>query len=140
MRAWTVVVYSTTLAGFTVAGILEERRQASRTEALHAAALLDHLIKMPEFRGSSHDVQSRLAPLNASLSAVGGTLELTRTPAESGGRRTAPPERGLALADGAFALRYRADPARLASITRRAIVVHSTHGLVALAALLMGTE
>ena len=141
IRVWTIAVYTTTLAAFTLAGVLEERRQARETETFHAAALLDHLRKMPQFSGSSPDAQAAVAALNQSLRAVGGHLELTRlTAGASGAVRGVSAESQLELTDGAFALRYRSDPERLALITRRAIAMHSVHALVALAALLAGTE
>jgi hypothetical protein len=141
IRAWTIAAYVATLAAFTLAGILEERRQARATETFHADALLDHLRKMPQFSGTAPDAQSAVAALNESLRTVGGRLELARMP--PGGReslREVAAERRVELTEGVFALRYDSDPGRLASITRRAVAMHSVHALVALAALLAGTE
>lgn len=141
MRLWIVTVSTLTLMAFTGAGILAERRQLLETEAAHASALLEHLAHMPEFQGSAADAARRLALLHRSLSPVRGTLELA-VPGPGDGQ---PPwavlaRRRLALRDADLELRYRADPGRLSRLTRRAMIIHSVHGLVALAALLAGTE
>ena len=141
MRFWTVTVSTLTLTAFTGAGILEERRQLLETEAGHASALLEHLAHMPEFQGSAGDAARRLELLHGSLSPVSGTLELG-IPGSGKGQLpwTVLARRRLPLRDAELEMRYRADPVRLSRLTRRAVVIHSVHGLVALAALLAGTE
>jgi len=141
MRFWIVAVSTATLVAFSAAAILEERRQLLETEAVHASALLEHLAHMPEFQGDAAEAAARLALLHGSLAAVGGRLEL-RAPAD---RDRAPSwtvlaRRRLVLRDADLELRYRTDPARLERFTRRAILIHSVHGLVALAALLAAAE
>ncbi len=141
MRAWTVSVSALTLTAFTAAGILEERRQLLETEAGHAAALLEHLVHMPEFQGTAGDAARRIALLRGSLSQVSGTLDLAM-PGSGDGQPawTVLARRGLALGGADLELRYLADPVRLGRLTRRSALIHSIHGLVALAALLAGIE
>jgi hypothetical protein len=141
MRFWTVTVSTLTLTAFTGAGILEERRQLLETEAGHASALLEHLAHMPEFQGTAGDAARRLAMLHGSLGPVSGTLELA-VPGSGEGQLpwTVLARRRLPLHDAELELRYRADPVRLSRLTRRAVLIHSVHGMVALAALLAGTE
>lgn len=141
MRFWTVTVSTLTLTAFTGAGILEERQRLLETESGHASALLEHLGHMPEFQGTAADAARRLALLHESLGPVRGTLELA-VPGSGDAPlpRSVLARRRLSLRDADLELRYRADPVRLARLTRRAVLIHSVHGLVTLAALLAGTE
>ncbi len=138
MRLWIAVVSTATLVAFTAAAFIEETRQLLRIESAHAAALLEHLARMPEFREDAGVAQARLALLSGSLRDAGGTLELA-APAERSSW-TVLAQRRLELRGADLELRYRADPARLARFARRALLIHSLHGLVALAALLLATE
>jgi hypothetical protein len=141
IRLWTVAVSAATLVAFTAAAILEERRQVLDTEAAHASALLEHLAHMPEFQANTAEAAGRLALLHGSLNPVGGRLELAATGSgEAAPSRTILARRPLGLADAAVELRYRADPDRLRRMTRRSVLIHSVYGVVALAALLAGTE
>ena len=141
MRFWIVLVSTATLFAFTAAAILEERRRLLETEAVHASTLLGHLAHMPEFQGDAREAEARLTLLHGSLTAVGGRLELTAPGEDSSvASWTVLARRRLALRDADLELRYRADPARLRRVTRAAVVIHSVHGIVALAALLLATE
>ena len=141
LRLWTVSVSTVTLVGFTATGILEERRQLLATEAGHAAALLEHLTHMPEFNGTAEEARGRVALLHGSLSAIGGSLELARRGSSDGSPSKAILARQrLGLRDADLELRYRVDPARVRDLTRRPVLIHSLHGVVALAALIAGTE
>jgi hypothetical protein len=123
---------------FTGAAIFEESRQRLRIESAHAAALLEHLARMPEFQEDARAAEARLDLLRRSLRDSGGELELA-PPAQ---RRSSAvlAQRRLEIRGADLELRYHADPARLAAFTRRALLIHSLHGLVALAALLLATE
>ena len=141
MRFWIVLVSTVTLVAFTTAAILEERRRLLETEAVHASTLLEHLAHMPEFQGDAHEAAARLALLRGSLAAAEGKLELAAPGDDSGVPSwTVLARRRLVLRDTDLELRYRADPARLRRVTRAAVLIHSVHGLVALAALLLATE
>lgn len=141
IRLLIVLVSTATMVAFTAAAIVEEKRRLLEAESVHAGALLEHLGHMPEFQGQAREAEARLALLRGSLAAVGGRL-LLGTPGQDAGpgawavlaRRT------LVLHDATLELTYRADPARLARVTREAAMIHSIHGLVALAALLLGVE
>jgi hypothetical protein len=110
------------------------------TEAVHASTLLEHLAHMPEFQEDAGEAAARLALLHGSLAAVGGRLELGAPDDGRAPSWTVLARRRLALRDADLELRYRADPARLERFTRRAVLIHSAHGLLALAALLLATE
>lgn len=141
VRLWTVIVSTATLMAFTGAEILEQRRQLLATEAGHASALLEHLAQMPEFQATAGEAARRLALLQGSVSAADGGLELAAP-----GSSVAQPRwsvlarRRLALRDADLELRYRVDSARLGGLVRRSARIHAVYGLVALAALLAGTE
>ena len=141
VRLWTLTVSTLTLVVFTGVGILEERRELLATEAGHAAALLEHLAHMPEFQGTAADASQRLALLQGSLASVGGGVELA-TPGSTDGpaRWSVLARRRLTLRDARLELRYHVDPARLGRLLQRTAIIHSLHGVVALAALLAGTE
>lgn len=49
-RLWTVTVFTVTLVA-TTTGVVEEGRQLLHAESARAAALLEHLARMPKFRG-----------------------------------------------------------------------------------------
>lgn len=141
LRLWMVAVSTLTLVPFTAAGILQERRQALELESAHAATLLEHLGHMPEFKGTAAEATERLSLLGGSLHATGASLALV----PRGSREEAPAilvlaRRRLSLRDADLELLYRAARSRLDSLTRRAVLIHSVHGLVALAGLLAGTE
>jgi len=140
VRLWTVTVFTVTLVVFTAAGIVEERRQLLRAESAHAAALLEHLARMPEFRAGAADAGVPLDVLRGSSDALGGSLELGAPVSNPDVEGAVLARRRLDLEEGELELRYRADPGRLGAMTRRAILIHSLHGLIALGALLLGTE
>jgi hypothetical protein len=136
-----VAVSTLTLVPFTAAGILAERRQALELESVHAATLLEHLGHMPEFKGTAAEAAGRLSLLGGSLNAAGASIALV----PRGAREESPgtlvlARRHLSLKDAELELHYRAARARLDSLTRRVILIHSIHGFVALAGLLAGTE
>lgn len=140
VRLWTVAVFTVTLVAFTAAGIVEERRQLLRAESAHAGALLEHLARMPEFRSGAADATALLSVLRGSSDDLGGSLELGAPVSNPDTEGAVLARRRLDLEEGELELRYRADPGRLHAMTRRAILVHSLHGLIALGALLLGTE
>jgi hypothetical protein len=144
---WNAGVVTVTLALFTTAAIVEERRQILRTETGSAEALLGHLAEMPELRSDLAAARRHLGTLNRSLQGVGGGLELApagaaedppKSDSEPAGQWLA--RQPVSLAEGDFELRYRGDPTRLAGMTRHAIAIHSLHGLLAIGALIAGTE
>ena len=140
VRLWTITVFTVTLVAFTAAGIVEERRQLLQAESAHAAALLEHLARMPEFRAGAADAGAFLDVLRGSSDHLGGSLELGAPVSDPLADGAVLARRPLDLEEGEAELRYRADPGRLAAMTRRAILIHSLHGLVALGALLLGIE
>jgi hypothetical protein len=135
---WTVAVFTLTLTLFTVAGIVEDRRQILGAQSQQARALLVHLSQMAEFRGSFENAASHLALLRDSLVGTGGSLELVRaaTKAESAVVARQP----LPLAEGNFELRYLGDATRLRELTLRSVVLHVAHGVLTLVVLLLGME
>jgi hypothetical protein len=135
-----VAVSTVTLAVFTAAGVLEERRQLLDAESAHAAALLEHLARMPEFQKRAADAKSFLDVLRGSLGPVGASLDLAAPNASAWRDGPVLARRALRLDESPLVLRYRVDPERLREITRRSVLIHSLHGLVALVALLAGTE
>jgi hypothetical protein len=140
IRLSIVLVSTATMAAFTSAAIFEERRRLLETEAVHAATLLEHLAHMPEFQKDAPEAQARLASLHGSLAGVGGRLELGPPDEGESVAWTVLARRELSLRDARLELRYRADPARLSRVTRAAVLIHSVHGFVALAALLVAVE
>ncbi|MBP9947666.1 MAG: hypothetical protein KBH14_14775 [Vicinamibacteria bacterium] len=142
---WNAGVMALTLAALTGAAIYEERRQLVLTEAANGAALLEHLARMPQFQADVETVASQLDLMRESLRASGSDIDLV--PIVPQAPRVAEAEtssvnatRTLSLREGAFRLRYLTNPDRLQKTLRRSIEMHLLYGLVALAALLGGTE
>ncbi|MGH9367798.1 MAG: hypothetical protein ACRD3M_09015 [Thermoanaerobaculia bacterium] len=146
LNGWTIAVFGLTLAAFTGAGILQERRELIRTETAQARGLLAHLADMPEFQASFESAASRLASIRELLRATGADLVLAPVDRRASGQDSARPASGvlaareISLHEGPFELRYRSDPQRLQEATRRAAAIHILHGVLALAALTAGTE
>lgn len=144
IRAWNAAVITLTVALLTSAEIYQGRQELLRTERAHVEALLAHLAHMPEFQRDAQTATARLALLRDSLHAAGGELELV--PSREGAAAGAANPGGvlatwrLSLREGSFDLRYRTDPGRPGSLTRRSILTHLLYGFLALAALVAGTE
>lgn len=144
---WNAGVITFALALFTAAGIVEERRQILGAETASAQALLSHLAQMPELRSDVATARRHLETLNRSLQGAGSRLELAalevaEDPPQSDSERAGEwlARQQVSLAEGNFELRYRSDPSRVARMTRDAIAMHGLHGLLAIAALIAGTE
>lgn len=141
---WNAAVMAATLTALMLAAIHEERGQIVRTEAAHARALLEHLARMPEFQGDIATVRSHLELMRESLRASGDALALAPraerilAPEDPGTRLVA--TRSLSLRQGEFDLRYVSDGDRIRRSLRRSVAMHILYGLVALAALVAGTE
>lgn len=142
---WNAGVMALTLAALTGAAIYEERRQLVLTEAANGAALLEHLARMPQFQADVETVASHLELMRESLQASGSDIDLVPLVPQTS--RAAEAETSsvtatqtLSLREGAFRLRYLTNPDRLQKTLRRSIEMHLLYGLVALAALLGGTE
>ena len=135
---WTVAVFTVTLAIFTAAGIIEDRRQILQSEAAQAQALLKHFAEMPGFQRDFPTAISSLASIRSSVGPAGEHLELVSSDQPASGPVAA--RSSLAIGDGAFELRYLSDVKRLNGMTRRSIVLHVTHAILTLAILLAGTE
>jgi HAMP domain-containing protein len=150
LSGWTVAVFTATLALFTAAGIVEERRQILRNETEEARALVEHVAQMPEFKvpSTSAEAAPHLASLRDLLRVAGADLEMTPRPSISHTGSAGPTElttgvlatRQVSLSDGTFDLRYRKDPGRFREMAARSVTIHALHGLLALAALIAGTE
>jgi hypothetical protein len=143
--AWTVGVFILTLAAFTVAGILEDRRQLLRVESARASRLLEHLSRMPDQWRGNLQVDERMKALNQAIGPFGGDIEIL--PAGVAAGAPSPPpgqfilaQRALQLSEGDFLLRATARSEDFAALRRRSIRLHLLHGLFALAALMAGTE
>lgn len=122
LSGWTIAVFSLTLAAFTAAGILEERRQLVRTEAEQARALLAHLAEMPAFQSTLGSAASQLGPLLDLLRATGANVELNPAAPGVAEQESARSPVGvlatqlIALREGSFELRYRSGlPSRSAA-------------------------
>jgi hypothetical protein len=150
LRLWTIAVFTATLAVFTGAGIVEERRQMLRNETDQGKALVAHVAGMPEFNAPSTFPQaaSHVAAIRGLLRAGGADLDLApRSPKQPGD--SAPPSksttgvlatRQISLADGSFELRYRKDPNRFRQMAARSVTMHLLHAVLALVGLVAGTE
>ena len=139
---WTVLVFTLTLALFTIVGVIEDRRAILRAQGEQAHGLLAHLVQMPEFQGDLRTAGSHLASIRDSLGGLGGTLELVPTAKEAEADLVARQALSLAggNAEGSLELRYLGDATRLRELTRRSVVLHVIHGLLTLAVLLAGME
>jgi hypothetical protein len=149
LRLWTIAVFTATLAVFTAAGIVEERRQILRNDTDQARAFVEHVAGMPEFNAQSTfgEAAPQLAAIRGLLRAAGADLEMApRSPerrAESAATELATgvlATRRISLADGTFELRYRKDPGRFRQMAIRSVTIHVLHAILALAALVAGTE
>jgi hypothetical protein len=137
---WTVGVFIVTLAAFTLAGILEDRRQLLRAESARASRLLEHLSRMPDLRRSHIPADERMRALEQAIGPFGGDVEVLPAGASRPAGRLVLAQRALRLPEGDFLLRATVKPEDFAALTRRSIRLHLLHGLLALAALIAGTE
>lgn len=135
---WTVTIFGVTLAVFTALGIAAERQNLESVARADAHALLAHLAEMPQFRSDRASAEEALHALRASVQVTGGDLELSAPDAPREGRIVE--TQLLDLREGPFELRYRNDPSWLPEVARRSVLLHLVHGVLALAALLVGTE
>ena len=146
LSGWTIAIFSLTLAAFTAAGILEERRQLVRTETEQARALLAHLVDMPAFQSTVDSAAAQLGPLLDLLGATGAAVELSPAAPGPGEQESARwpavvlAARTVSLREGTFELRYKSDPRRFREAMRRSVAIHIFHALLALTALVAGTE
>lgn len=146
---WSILVLGPAIALLTAAAIWEERREVLRQEKEQAGALLQHLARMDEFRGTLAAARSRLEPVSDLLRATGAQIEIVpRLPSWRTKGVLSPPElsgdvlatQPLSLLEGDFALRYRADPRRFRKIAVRSAATHVLYGGLALAALVGGAQ
>lgn len=135
---WTVGVFTLTLALVTAAGILDDRRQLFRVQTEQARVLLAHLARMQEFQGSFETAASSLALIRNSSAGSGGSVELV--PAARAAKGAVVARQALSFGGESFELRYLADVTRAREMTRRSVLLHVGHGLVALVILLAGME
>jgi hypothetical protein len=146
---WSVLVLAPTVFLLTAAAIWEERREVLRQEKEQAGALLQHLARMDEFRGTLAAARSRLESVNDLLRATGAQIELVpRPPSRRMKGLRSPPElsgdilatQPISLVEGDFALQYRADPRRFQTIAVRSATTHVVYGVLALVALIGGAQ
>jgi HAMP domain-containing protein len=150
LSGWIVAVFTSTLALFTAAGIVEERRQILRNDTDQARAFVEHVAQMPEFKMPSTfgAAAPHLASIRDLLRAAGADLEMTPRPLRTRTGSAGPRElttgvlatRQISLSDGVFELAYRKDPGRYREMAARSVTIHVLHGVLALAALVVGTE
>jgi hypothetical protein len=146
---WSVLVLGPAVALLTAAAIWEERREVLRQEKEQAGALLQHLARMDEFRGTLARARSRLEPVSDLLRATGAQIELVpRLPARRRKDLRSSPElpgdvlatQPVSLLEGDFALHYLADPRKFRKIAVRSAATHIVYGVLALVALVGGTQ
>lgn len=135
---WTVAIFTLTLAASTAAGIFIERRRLLALQAADAGSLLSHLVQMPEFREDRATAVAQLEALSGALRAAGG--QVTLAPAKAPRPEGVIAAHELVLGEGAFELRYRGESPQTRDAVRQSVLLHLLHGLLALAALLAGTE
>lgn len=150
LSGWIVGIFTATLAVFTAAGIVEERRQILRNEIDQARAFVEHVARMPEFgmQSTFGEAAPHLASIRGLLRAGGADLEMAPRARKALRPSAASTElttgvlaaREISIADGTFELVYRKDPERFRQIAARSVLIHVLHGILALATLLAGTE
>lgn len=140
IAGWTVAVFGATLAILTAAAVVEERSRILGIEAASARSLLAHLSEMPELSGGRDQARAAFAAIRQALAAAGSSIDLVPAGSPPAPAGTELARRAVALREGPYELRYRADPVRLAAFARRSILVHAALGVLTLAALLGGTE
>lgn len=140
LRRSIFAVVVVTLAAFTGAAIVEERRLFDESASLHATPLLEHLAHMPEFAAGIRSGDARAGLSHAPVGVGGSRVDLL-APGD-GGSSLWPvvARRPVDLADGTFELQYRVDPTHARRAIRRAVAIHVAHALAALLALVGATE
>ncbi len=140
LRRSIFAVAVVTLAAFTGAAIVEEKRLSAENASLHATLLLAHLAHMPEFAPEARSRDARASLAHALSGATVSRVDLLAQGDEPPSAWPVVARRSVRLVDGLFELQYRVDPAHARRAVMRAAAIHAAHGLVALAALLGATE
>lgn len=139
---WSVGVIAATVGMLIVGGIRQERVLLLESEAGQAQALLEHLARMPEFRGDLTTVRAHVDHMRESLDRAGGEL-LVGPSGEVHGRADGGHVLAsipLPLREGPFEMAYRGDGRRVRAALRRAVRTHLVYGLGGLVALVGGIE
>lgn len=136
--AWVVLTFTLVLVAFTALGIRDDRERMLALERSSAESLVQHLAAMPEFSDRLSEASARLDPMRPVLAATGAEIDLLPRSAPERAGSTTLAVQPLSLAEGQYSLRYRVNPDRLAAWGRRAIVIHSLHGALALSLMLLG--
>ncbi|MCM2314818.1 MAG: HAMP domain-containing protein [Thermoanaerobaculia bacterium] len=140
LAALTTLVFVLMYVTLVVTDMKSQRDRLLERERVHAEALLDHLVQMPEFRSDLGAASERLAALSTIHAHGGAQISIAlagkdaSTPEEVIGETLA--ERSVLLSGVAYVVRYRLDRSVITTLTRRTIGVHAAHGLVALVVLL----
>ena len=144
LASLTTLVFVLMYVTLVVTDMKAQRDRLLEREKVHAEALLDHLVQMPEFRSDLGAASERLAALST-IHAHGGAQisiavagKVAPTPEEVIGETLA--ERSVLLSGVAYVVRYRLARSVITTLTRRTIGVHAAHGLVALVVLLALTD
>ena len=144
LASLTTLVFVLMYVTLVVTDMKAQRDRLLERERVHAEALLDHLVQMPEFRSDLGAASERLAALSTIHAHGGAQISIAlagkgaSTPEEAIGETLA--ERSVMLSGVAYVVRYRLAPSGLATLNRRTIAVHAAHGLIALVVLLALTD
>jgi HAMP domain-containing protein len=140
LASLTTLVFVLMYVTLVVSDMKSQRDRLLERERVHAEALLDHLVQMPEFRSDLGAASERLAALSTIHAHGGAQISIAMvgkaaaTPEEVIGETLA--ERSVLLSGVAYVVRYRLARTVITTLTRRTIGVHAAHGLVALVVLL----
>jgi HAMP domain-containing protein len=144
LAALTTLVFVLMYVTLVVTDMKSQRDRLLERERVHAEALLDHLVQMPEFRSDLRAASERLAALSTIHAHGGAQISIAMagksasTPEEVIGETLA--ERSVLLSGVAYVVRYRLARSVITTLTRRTIGVHAAHGLIALVVLLALTD
>ncbi len=144
LASLTTLVFVLMYVTLVVTDMKAQRDRLLERERVHAEALLDHLVQMPEFRSDLGAASERLAALSTIHAHGGAQISIAMagkgasTPDEVIGEALA--ERSVMLSGVAYVVRYRLARSVITSLTRRTIAVHAVHGLIALVVLLALTD
>jgi HAMP domain-containing protein len=144
LASLTTLVFVLMYVTLVVSDMKSQRDRLLERERVHAEALLDHLVQMPEFRSDLGAASERLAALSTIHAHGGAQISIAQagkgaaTPEEVIGETLA--ERSVMLSGVAYVVRYRLARSVITTLTRRTIAVHAAHGLAALVVLLALTD
>lgn len=144
LASLTTAVFVLMYVTLVVTDMKSQRDRLLQRERVHAEALLDHLVQMPEFRSDLGAASERLAALSTIHAHGGAQISIAMAGnADSDGEGEIGEtlaERSVLLSGVAYVVRYRLARSVTTTLTRRTIGVHAAHGLIALVVLLALTD